>query len=185
MTIYCIYHVNASFHSTFEIKFLSFSHFIICCITYRNLPGKRPLQKLASFGSRYTGTSFYGAGCLLGRLRYRYVYIFVVSPGTSANYSLRLGTTKLTEEDSQSLEVNVISIIAHENWRDDFINDIALLQLEADVEFSDVIRPACLPQKPQAHSLDKRLESCFVLGWGSTSRTPAFQTIKLAGPYRE
>lgn len=44
-----------------------------------------------------------------------------------------------------------------------YINDIALLQLATPVQFSDYIRPVCLPA---SHQLPPDGSLCTVVGWG-------------------
>ncbi|GFS35651.1 ovochymase-1, partial [Trichonephila inaurata madagascariensis] len=47
----------------------------------------------------------------------------------------------------------------------DMRHDIALIKLNAPVQFSDVVRPACLPSL----GWDLRAGSlCYVTGWGET-----------------
>jgi secreted trypsin-like serine protease len=47
------------------------------------------------------------------------------------------------------------------------VNDIALITLERDVEFSEVIRPVCL-QHPDPARLDSPEKDYVVAGWGAT-----------------
>ena len=46
------------------------------------------------------------------------------------------------------------------------LNDIALIRLELPVEFSNNVRPACLPTDDSEDYVEKR---AVVAGWGSTS----------------
>ncbi|XP_069689200.1 uncharacterized protein [Periplaneta americana] len=60
----------------------------------------------------------------------------------------------------------VSHIILHPGYVDaGFLNDISLLRLREPVQFSDFVRPVCLPPPPPAAPIrDGRL--CTVVGWG-------------------
>lgn len=76
--------------------------------------------------------------------------------------SVRLGEhDKNVTNESQHIDVNVIQIIPYPSYRRDrHYNDIGLLKLERKVQFTDTIRPACLPEEP--FTSDKALAT----GWG-------------------
>ncbi|XP_017881922.1 uncharacterized protein LOC108626033 isoform X2 [Ceratina calcarata] len=75
----------------------------------------------------------------------------------------RIGATRRGSFPSpyeQVLRLDHISL--HPDYIDNgFINDIAMLRLEAQVTFSDYVRPVCLPQsEPRSGTM------CTVTGWG-------------------
>jgi hypothetical protein len=79
----------------------------------------------------------------------------------------RLGDLNLknTFDGLPGLDVDVIAFINHENY-DKFSkqNDIALVKLAREVEFSSLIRPACLWQSSQLNS-----DKVTAIGWGSVA----------------
>lgn len=44
-------------------------------------------------------------------------------------------------------------------------HDLALLKLDKPVQFTDKIRPICLPRQGEGVPVNKR---CYVTGWGAT-----------------
>ncbi|XP_051153423.1 uncharacterized protein LOC127276809 isoform X2 [Leptopilina boulardi] len=75
----------------------------------------------------------------------------------------RIGATRkgnFPSPHEQLLRLDYISL--HPDYIDNgFINDIALLRLEAPVTFSDYVRPVCLPEsEPKSGTM------CTVTGWG-------------------
>ncbi|XP_032564982.1 chymotrypsin-C isoform X1 [Chiroxiphia lanceolata] len=84
---------------------------------------------------------------------------------SSLTYRVVLGKQVLSEDDEPgSVAVGVEKTIVHEKWNSFLIiNDIALIKLEEEVQESDTIRAACLPDA------DKILPNdypCYVTGWG-------------------
>lgn len=66
-------------------------------------------------------------------------------------------------------------IIVHPHYADaGFVNDISLLELNSDVEFTNFVRPICLPN-PNRILVDGTM--CTVIGWG--------QLMESGGVYRE
>nr|XP_015823053.2 chymotrypsin-C isoform X2 [Nothobranchius furzeri] len=80
-------------------------------------------------------------------------------------YRVALGKHNLVEEAEEgSVFMGTSNIIVHEKWSSLFIrNDIALIKLEAPVDFSDTIMAACLPADG---FILPHNESCYVTGWG-------------------
>ncbi|XP_077861475.1 uncharacterized protein LOC100367197 [Saccoglossus kowalevskii] len=91
------------------------------------------------------------------------------NPPNPTAWKVRLGRytrgRPLSAADSQSVEVDVVKIILHEDYDKpvDSDNDIALLTLSNDVDTSDFINYACL-DKQITFSTNS---SCFVTGWGT------------------
>lgn len=52
--------------------------------------------------------------------------------------------------------------------RETFENDIALLELDSAVRYSDYIQPICLPPAHLYPYTDNETE-CFISGWGRTA----------------
>ncbi|XP_048484751.1 trypsin-1-like [Plutella xylostella] len=94
-------------------------------------------------------------------------------------HSVRLGHT--TALDTKAMPENSLDIKIHRIIRSPkFIagkkyNDIALLELEADVKFSKFIQPACLYHIPDVLKLSKKARAT---GWGIFSEA-ALETPKL------
>ncbi|XP_065206949.1 serine protease nudel-like [Planococcus citri] len=60
-------------------------------------------------------------------------------------------------------------IIVHPNYADaGFVNDISLLEMNSEVQFTNFVRPICLPN-PNRILLDGTL--CTVIGWGQLMET--------------
>lgn len=60
--------------------------------------------------------------------------------------------------------VRITHIFLHPEYKDvGFINDVSLLRLEKEVNFTDFVRPVCLPGK-ESKVRDGRM--CTVVGWG-------------------
>ncbi|KAJ8961849.1 hypothetical protein NQ318_021466, partial [Aromia moschata] len=79
---------------------------------------------------------------------------------------VRLGTTNLQTETLDSDDYNVIQRIAHPEYKiDEQYNDIALLQLDRPVKFTDSISPICL--YPSRNVAGKKLTA---IGWGKTEQ---------------
>lgn len=71
---------------------------------------------------------------------------------------------------------HVKSIIIHPRYfRISNNNDIALVELAVPVNFSEKVRPACLPAAKEAVSLNT---TCFSTGWGHTRGSGDFANLK-------
>nr|XP_033775279.1 suppressor of tumorigenicity 14 protein isoform X2 [Geotrypetes seraphini] len=74
-----------------------------------------------------------------------------------------------TQKSLDSKDVVVVKIkriVAHRNFNDyDYDSDIAVLELEKAVQFSNTIQPICLPDATYDFSVGK---SMWVTGWGRT-----------------
>jgi len=72
-------------------------------------------------------------------------------------------------DDTKNVFRKLKRIVRSPQYDNNFINgDMALLQLEKKVTFSDTIRPACLPDDP---STTFAYESGIISGWGYTETT--------------
>ncbi|XP_025837407.1 serine protease snake-like [Agrilus planipennis] len=90
----------------------------------------------------------------------------IVKSSRGAPSLVRLGDLDLNRVDdgSEHREYSVADIIVHENYRPPVkYNDIALLKLNREVEFSKFIRPACLWTK-----FSTGQDKVIATGWGRT-----------------
>ncbi|XP_056364294.1 chymotrypsin-C-like [Oenanthe melanoleuca] len=84
---------------------------------------------------------------------------------SSLTYRVMLGKQDLTVDDEPgSVAVGVEKTIVHEKYNSFLIiNDIALVKLAEEVQESDTIRAACLPEAGKVLANDY---PCYVTGWG-------------------
>lgn len=79
---------------------------------------------------------------------------------------VRMGDQNLkrTDDDSRARDYGIAQVIRHPDYKPSSkYNDIALLELDRDVPFSDYIKPACLWQ-----TFDVNYSSGIATGWGLT-----------------
>lgn len=70
------------------------------------------------------------------------------------------------DEESQ-IWSKVKSVKAHESYNPRrIVNDVALLKLEAPVEYNQYIQPICLPAAAQNPANPNK---CYAVGWGRIS----------------
>ncbi|XP_044863413.1 coagulation factor VII isoform X2 [Mauremys mutica] len=80
---------------------------------------------------------------------------------------VKLGEYRIDHEDEGEQERKVSEIIMHEKYIPQTTDhDIALLRLEAPVNFSDYVVPICLPEKQFATSELSSIRFSTVSGWG-------------------
>lgn len=87
------------------------------------------------------------------------------------NFRVRLGLHNKEEPESTSILKGVDKMIVHEDYSTDIPgspNDIALIKLQSSVEFTDAVRPVCLPTYREQVFVD---EECYITGWGLTQET--------------
>lgn len=71
---------------------------------------------------------------------------------------------KRTDDDSRAQDYGIVQVIRHPDYKPSSkYNDIALMELDRDVPFSDYIKPACLWQ-----TFDVNYTSGIATGWGLT-----------------
>ena len=77
------------------------------------------------------------------------------------------GNSDLNYRMTYGAERSVVQMIPHPNYEDGMsYHDIALLELNQELTFSDYIFPICLPSQPN-HNQDHRLHQASTLaGWG-------------------
>lgn len=94
-------------------------------------------------------------------------------------FTLRAGTNSLITDDEHTRSFKVRRIVLHPTYTvstNGFrYQDVALIQLETEVEFTDYIRPACMPESEQTFP---RTSTCYITGWGYT-KTAASEFISV------
>nr|CAD7266847.1 unnamed protein product [Timema shepardi] len=90
---------------------------------------------------------------------------------------VRLGDLNLasSEDDARPQDYAVVQRIPHPSYRyPSKYNDVALLRLERDADFSGYVRPACLHTD---HGVERAL--AIATGWGRTSTGPTQDLMKV------
>lgn len=83
------------------------------------------------------------------------------------------------KDDSQSVRLRVAKeIVHHEYNKITRLNDIGLLQLERNIEFSEYIRPACLAETFQDAD-DNRYNTLKAINWGDYSYRTLIDSVLL------
>ncbi|CAH2095577.1 unnamed protein product [Euphydryas editha] len=86
-------------------------------------------------------------------------------------YVVRLGELDLAREDDGAIPVDVLIKykIKHEGYNPkSFTNDIGLLILQQDVQFSSLIRPICIPTNSELRAKSFENYNPIIAGWGNT-----------------
>ncbi|XP_060632261.2 uncharacterized protein [Anolis sagrei] len=79
-----------------------------------------------------------------------------------------LGSTDLAEILDTAELRSVKKVILHRDYNPrNEANDVALMELDTPVAFSDYVQPACLPRITDEKTT---YASCFISGWGTTSQ---------------
>lgn len=82
---------------------------------------------------------------------------------------VRLGEYDLSiESETHHLDINVIKHANHPQYGKDRRSDLAILLLEKNVQFSDLISPICMPNSIRLRSKSYEDSMPFVAGWGHT-----------------
>merc|ERR1711892_823459 len=82
---------------------------------------------------------------------------------TDNNYVM-LGTNDMMGIDGQFLMIE--KIIMHPNYNEDMANDLAIIKLTTEIQFSDKVRPVCLATDK---AKDYTGQMAVVAGWGTTA----------------
>lgn len=88
-----------------------------------------------------------------------------VSQVPARSFTVKLGGHyRSTEQESNSIEMTVSKVVAHEGFSfSSFANDIALVKLSKSVDYNSYIWPVCLPQ---SEATDYTNTTGVVIGWG-------------------
>ncbi|XP_069687959.1 venom protease-like [Periplaneta americana] len=82
----------------------------------------------------------------------------------------RLGDLDLKNDSDGASPINVPieDRMVHEDYNPTtFVNDIAIIRLNQDVDFTPMIHPICLPLQPEIRSRDFTRHFPYIAGWGS------------------
>lgn len=93
-----------------------------------------------------------------------------MTPFVEDEIKVALGFHSLSTIANIETVYEVDSIIVHPEYRHDDeyqLNDIALLRLDRDVQFTSKIQPICLPHA--SLQINYRRRSFLVIGWGKTN----------------
>ncbi|KDR18888.1 venom protease-like isoform X2 [Zootermopsis nevadensis] len=85
-------------------------------------------------------------------------------------YMARLGELDLERDDDGATPIDILieDHKVHNNYDPrTFVNDVAILRLQNDVNYTNLIRPICLPLAPEIRSLDFVRKFPYIAGWGS------------------
>uniref|UniRef100_A0A8C4Y4S2 Peptidase S1 domain-containing protein n=1 Tax=Gopherus evgoodei TaxID=1825980 RepID=A0A8C4Y4S2_9SAUR len=99
-------------------------------------------------------------------------------PTNTYNYMVLLGVNKLANSQPHKLSLGVKRIIRHPKYLGESSSgDIALVELERPIQFTDYILPICLPAASVQFPAGMK---CWVTGWGNIQEEdlPAPQTLQ-------
>ena len=78
--------------------------------------------------------------------------------------SVMVGEHDIRRVDEGGQEIKIARFIENRNYRGN-ANDIALLELEEDIKFTEKVKPACLPKDDSKKYYG---ENAIISGWGGT-----------------
>ena len=96
------------------------------------------------------------------------------------DYQILLGYYRLKSPTQHILQMSVYRVFVHNDFNKRYFmgSDITLLQLYGPVNFTEYIRPACLPgRNPQVSSS----ASCWITGWGMVTETSEWGQVRQGG----
>ncbi|KAM4612312.1 atrial natriuretic peptide-converting enzyme [Polymixia lowei] len=132
-------------------------------------PGRWPWQC-----SLQSGTSGHICGCVLISKRWALTVAHCFEGRESADlWKVVLGLSNLDHPGAHSQTRGVRSIIVHPRYNRAVVDyDISVIQLDAEVEETDFVRPVCLPQAGQLPLPDSY---CYITGWGHMGNRMPFK----------
>ncbi|XP_074657056.1 uncharacterized protein LOC141910238 [Tubulanus polymorphus] len=80
-----------------------------------------------------------------------------------SSYTVALGTTKKSHPDGNRVTAELAEIWVHPHYTKD-LYDMAALRLKRPLNFTDRIRPACLPGREREMFTSSSI--CYTIGWG-------------------
>lgn len=92
--------------------------------------------------------------------------------------SIYLDETKSCEECDPAIEYQIEKAIQHENYRNTEKFDIGLLKLVEDVEFTEQIKPICLPLKNENYF--DSTKDLIIMGFGKSMEGPRSNVLMKA-----
>jgi hypothetical protein len=86
---------------------------------------------------------------------------------SASRYTIRLGATMNSDSDPDAVNATVDRVFTHPSYDSYYIvNDVGLLRLSQPIQFTDTIRPICLPDNET--DIDS-FKVCVATGFGRTS----------------
>ncbi|XP_059611560.1 chymotrypsin-C-like [Phlebotomus argentipes] len=101
-----------------------------------------------------------------------------VSPITAERFIVQVGKYHLNVADDSAKEFTVFSVIPHPRYDTSLLsNDIALLRLSREIQYSDYIQPICLwTSNTSLSQLENRLATA--VGWGYTENDTVADSLR-------
>ncbi|XP_063635821.1 venom protease-like isoform X2 [Cydia splendana] len=101
-------------------------------------------------------------------------------------YLVRLGELDLERDDEGATPVDVLikTLVKHQEYSPkSFTNDIGILVLSRNVQFTDLIQPICIPRSGDLRSRSYENYTPLIAGWGDTEfrgpSAPHLQVLQL------
>ncbi|XP_067836032.1 chymotrypsin-like elastase family member 2A [Heptranchias perlo] len=129
------------------------------------LPGAWPWQVSIQF--HYRGTNWHICGGIIIDTRWvlTAAHCFLNQKTIAQLWAVVIGLHQKTQFSAHTRIVKVKRIIVHDQFHSDTLNnDIALLQLQKEIVYSDYVQPICVPINS---SLAADVNLCFISGWGA------------------
>ncbi|CAB3224787.1 unnamed protein product [Arctia plantaginis] len=132
--------------------------------------GDFPWMALLGYKSRRGGTSWLCGGSLISS-HHILTAAHCIHNHENDLYVVRLGELDLAREDEGAtpLDVMIKQKIKHAEYSaTSFTNDIGILILDRNVEFTDLIRPICIPKDSELRARSFEDYTPLIAGWGHT-----------------
>nr|AAL31706.1 coagulation factor-like protein 3 [Hyphantria cunea] len=133
--------------------------------------GDFPWMALLGYKNRNGDTNWLCGGSLISS-RHILTAAHCIHNHENDLYVVRLGELDLTKEDEGATPYDVLikQKIKHAEYSANaYTNDIGILILDKDVEFTDLIRPICIPKDNKLRANSFEDYNPLVAGWGQTT----------------
>nr|XP_032833166.1 suppressor of tumorigenicity 14 protein [Petromyzon marinus] len=95
-------------------------------------------------------------------------HCFQGSNSRPENWVVKLGLHTQSRPSASTVTASLRRVVVHEKYNDNnYDHDIAVLELEQPITFSDVVRPICLPAATHVFPVGKE---CWITGWGAITQ---------------